>query len=333
MRNKLRDISIPINLISTYRTELMGLAILGVMWGHLMNETWQPVIFSQLARLIHTAGFIFLSGFGLYYAFQKNKNTKSFYKKRLIRIITPFVFITYWFFITAYACGEESLLQFIADLTTTRFWIYGEAHSWAMWYVSATVLLYLLFPLIYRTLFIGKKTIYGLSVITILYIMALWTIAQLYPAYWINTRIFWARLIMFPLGIFSGHLAYQSKAASLIQIVIYFIGCSLLAIIAKLWIDDEIYAVARTLIGLPLVTILLYYLAKLNWTSNLVFKPLQFLGIHSYELYLIHVIIFYFCKNIIELQSSVSMIIGIFVALVLCRPIHNRINHLIPSKK
>lgn len=71
--------------ISKYRAELMGLAILGVMWGHLMNDTYQPSIFAQLARLVHTPGFLFLSGFGLYYSFSNNSDVHLFFKKRIAR--------------------------------------------------------------------------------------------------------------------------------------------------------------------------------------------------------------------------------------------------------
>lgn len=328
MRNRIHNISISISIISTYRAELMGCAILGVLWGHLMNETWQPAVLAQLARLIHTAGFIFLSGFGLYYAFKKNDDINYFYKKRLSRILVPYVLLTYWFFITAFICGIDVPIKFIMNLTATSFWLYGEANSWAMWYVSATLMLYVLFPFIYYILFLCKKPIFGLSAITVFYIIALLTVAQLCPNYWMSTRIFLARFIMFPLGIFAGYLACQAKKVSLIQIIIYIIGCTLLAIIAKLWIDDEIYAVIRTLIGLPLMTIGLYWLKKCKWTDIYIFKPLRFLGTYSLEIYLIHVTIFYFCRNIICINSAVSMIIGIMVALISCKPIHYGIQRL-----
>lgn len=333
MKNKKNDISLPLNLISKYRAELMGFAILGVLWGHLMNETWQPVVFSQLARLIHTAGFIFLSGFGLYYAFQKSQNIKLFYQKRITRILLPFVVITYWFFIVAFIHGEESIMHFITDITTISFWIYGEAGSWAMWYVSATILLYLLFPLLYHFLFSNRSPILHLVSTTVLYAIILFAIVTFSPSYWANTRIFWARFIMFPLGMYAGYLSFKDRKASLLQISIYFFICVILALITKLWIDDELYAVTRTLIGIPLITIIVHILSKWQWLRVGILKPVQFLGIHSYELYLIHVIIYYLCRNIIGIGSAFSMMIGISVALLLCKPIHDGINILLQHKK
>ena len=328
MSNKILQSSLPIQLISRYRAELMGLAIFGVLWGHMMNETYQPVLFSQLARLIHTAGFIFLSGFGLYYAFQKNSSISAFYKKRLTRILLPFVLITYWFFIVAFVCKEDTWLQFITNLTATSFWFYGEAHSWAMWYVSATIVLYILFPLLYYILFRFKKPIYGLVVISVLYVVMLFTIAHLAPNYWMNTRIFWARFIMFPLGIFTGYLSANARQVSFLQIGLYFAICILLAALAKIAIDDEIYSVTRTLIGLPFMTLLLHICSRWNWAQKGILKPLQFLGIHSYEIYLMHVMVFYLCRNIIGINSAISMVVGIVLALLLCKPIHTGIQQI-----
>ena len=328
MANNFQNISIPFNIISIYRAELMGCAIFGVLWGHLMNETWQPVIFSQIARLIHTAGFIFLSGFGLYYAFRKNSNIKHFYTRRLTRILIPFILLTYWFFIVAFAYGEDSPIKFITNLTATSFWFYGESGSWAMWYVSATILLYILFPALFYILFANNKPVLGLFYICIFYIVALSVLAYFCPLYWQNTRIFFARFIMFPLGMFAGYLSANARQASLGQICLYFIGCFILAFAAKLWIDDEIYSVLRTLIGLPVIAIILHCINKWNWTKIIIFTPLKFLGVYSYELYLMHVMIFYLCQRIIGLSSAISMSIGIALALLLCVPVQRLINLL-----
>ncbi len=93
-----------INTISKYRSELMGLAILGVMCGHFMNHTYQNNLLFSIARIIHTPGFLFLSGFGLYYSFVNNSNLGSFYLKRLKRLYFPFLLIsTPFFFRIAFA--------------------------------------------------------------------------------------------------------------------------------------------------------------------------------------------------------------------------------------
>lgn len=80
----------------------MGVAILGVMMGHLMNHTVQPSTLGHMARLVHTPGFLFFSGFGLYYSFTKDSCLSRFYAKRVLRLYIPFVIITSCFFYISY---------------------------------------------------------------------------------------------------------------------------------------------------------------------------------------------------------------------------------------
>lgn len=69
------------NILSKYRTELMGIAILWVMFFHLSID-----INNRILNLIKTIGyggvdiFLMISGLGLYYAYKKNNNIKLFYK-------------------------------------------------------------------------------------------------------------------------------------------------------------------------------------------------------------------------------------------------------------
>ena len=223
MSNNLLHISFPINMFSSYRAELMGVAIFGVLWGHIMNETWQPVLLSQLARLVHTAGFIFLSGFGLFYAYSKSSSLLSFYRRRITRLVIPFILLTYWFFMAALFTGVDSIPKFIANISAIAFWIYGEAHSWAMWYVSVTLLLSLMFPLFYSLIFRQRKrpVLYLILLIGI-YLVFIGSIYHFFPTYWVNTEIGWTRVIIFLLGMYAGYLAQNNKELNLIQIIIYF---------------------------------------------------------------------------------------------------------------
>ena len=76
------------NILSKYRTELMGIAILWVMFFHLSID-----INNRILNLIKTIGyggvdiFLMISGLGLYYAYKKNNNIKLFYKRRLLRLL------------------------------------------------------------------------------------------------------------------------------------------------------------------------------------------------------------------------------------------------------
>lgn len=79
------------SLITKYRNMLMGIGILGVMFAHCLE--WGNVsgvialIFKPFNGLVFTEGFLFLSGFGLYYSFSKNDELKGFYRKRVNRLL------------------------------------------------------------------------------------------------------------------------------------------------------------------------------------------------------------------------------------------------------
>lgn len=76
--------------ISYHRNSIMGIAILWIMMYHMpyLNSIAGSLIGSAI--LIGFCGvdiFFFLSSFGIYYSFQKQQTLKSFYKKRILRIL------------------------------------------------------------------------------------------------------------------------------------------------------------------------------------------------------------------------------------------------------
>ncbi len=66
--------------ISKYRQELMGIGIVGVLLSHLVtvggfDTNYMLVKFLLLFKqLVYTQGFLFLSGFGLYFSLSKNSD-------------------------------------------------------------------------------------------------------------------------------------------------------------------------------------------------------------------------------------------------------------------
>ena len=143
-----------VTIISRNRTELMGIATLSVFIHHVLNyitipNKWiaSPLIEAQ--NWVFTDGFLFLSGFGVFFSLQKNSDCLSFYKKRLMRLYFPYLII---------ACIPISFLTFLhgdiwtwmARLLTVNFWI--EGNFCGMWYVSVTMALYLLSPLFFTVI-------------------------------------------------------------------------------------------------------------------------------------------------------------------------------------
>lgn len=147
--------------ISKFRQELMGLGIIGVLLSHLVSvgEFDTNNVFVQVLlifkQLVYTQGFLFLSGFGLFFSMAKNADYLSFIKRRVNRLYIPFLVMTLPFFVFQVVVRSESIWCLLGRLTTVSFWIEGNYSG--MWYVAISVLLYLLFPLYYKVVFANNR--------------------------------------------------------------------------------------------------------------------------------------------------------------------------------
>ena len=143
--------------ISKYRQELMGIGIVGVLLSHLVtvggfDTNNMLVIFLLLFKqLVYTQGFLFLSGFGLYFSLSKNSDFFSYLKRRVNRLYIPFVMITIPFFIIQVITREESIWCLLGRLTTVSFWLEGNYSG--MWYVAISMMLYIIWPFYYKMIF------------------------------------------------------------------------------------------------------------------------------------------------------------------------------------
>ena len=102
------------------------------------------------------------SGFGLFYSFTKDSNIKRFYKKRFANVLIPYLIIAIpyytYFFVTnrqdlvpVYSKSLEpisSLVTYLGRITTIGYWHEGNFNG--MWYLSLTILLYLMYPAVHQ---------------------------------------------------------------------------------------------------------------------------------------------------------------------------------------
>lgn len=141
--------------ISKYRQELMGLAILGVLFSHIVSlgQVTGYIVtfpFKVFENLVFTQGFLLLSGFGLYYSWTKEHSVRHYFKKRIGRLMIPFWIMSVPFYMYVCAILNNDYGKFIENILTAYFWLHGNN---GMWYISITVLLYILFPLLYKVIF------------------------------------------------------------------------------------------------------------------------------------------------------------------------------------
>lgn len=104
MRNKIVQLKFNTDLFSKYRGVLMGIAIFGVSILHAVrwancDDTIISKLLTPIARIAFTEGFLFLSGFGLFFSFNHNSCIYRFYRKRFFRLLFPFMIMSLPFLI------------------------------------------------------------------------------------------------------------------------------------------------------------------------------------------------------------------------------------------
>jgi len=139
-----------LSLLSRYRTELMGLAAIGIICCHthargVEMPGWLLQIFSlgQLGVSI----FFLLSGMGIWYSLQNMSliegwGIKKWFIKRYVKLFVPFLLITVPCSCYCLIMENHSLWWFLLGVSTIRWWINGVG----AWFVSVLVVCYLLSP-------------------------------------------------------------------------------------------------------------------------------------------------------------------------------------------
>lgn len=135
--------------IRKFRNLLMGYAILGVLVGHILvfgdvESSSCANALLWLSGLVHTAGFLFLSGFGIFYSLHKKGSIGDFYKRRGERFLLPFLLLALLFYILVCYVNGYGLLQYLSYISTAEFWLHGNYHG--MWYIAVSLLLYVITP-------------------------------------------------------------------------------------------------------------------------------------------------------------------------------------------
>lgn len=137
--------------ISQYRTHLMGVATLLVLFGHSAgNGVVMPGWMESLCGLASVGVdiFLFVSGLGLWYSLRSVQITRRggvipWYKRRYKRILVPYLLICGFSSILAVTRGDKALLTAVLDLSTINYWLNHQG----AWYVAMLFPLYAITPL------------------------------------------------------------------------------------------------------------------------------------------------------------------------------------------
>lgn len=273
-------------LVSRYRTELMGIASIWVMFHH--NFCSWPNVLSPLQTFFSYGSvavdiFLFLSGIGLFYGWQKDASLGTFYRKRLARVLIPYVLL-----VTPYWCWRDLWLgegNFWMDLTQLSFLLKGEITTW---YIPTITVFYMVYPLV--AAFLSGAKCWKREAVLVFVCVALCVLARESQVYR-NCEIGLTRFVIFSLGCCAGRNVYENRclpgAALWLSLVWLLLNWAV-----RCWIPLPTIFIRFSFVPLALsiLCILTWLLDKIALHHRLL-RFLRFFGEHSLELYLTHILV------------------------------------------
>lgn len=320
--------------ISTYRTQLMGAAILWVVFFHsTINAAGIPVI-----GTIQSLGyggvdiFLLLSGLGLYYACKKDRSIAVFYKRRVLRVIPTYLTVVLVTCLLRWYLGEMTLVDVVLNLTTLSFWL--NTNPMFDWYIPALLLLYLVTPWFMRL--VQSRNPYAVVATTALAGLVLSIIITYTPLSYLH--IFVIRIPVFVTGFLVGYWIERDRkvsmpemivgtAAALVGLGFVVLGTRLLSY-ETMW-NYGLFWYPFILITLPLCTLAAGTLHIGSRPGRSRWMFLTFCGTHSLEIYLLHERILGFTDGLagkLHLDNLVYNGLCIILTLVLAYVLKRAVN-------
>ena len=293
-----------LQLISKYRTNLMGIGMLWIILSHVHKQINLPIIIKYPIFGLGFGGveiFMFCAGFGIYYSLSKKTDILDFYLRRIKRFFPAIPFFIIYFFLSKIT----SIHVIIGYFTYQSFWIQKSAFA----FLSYIFLFYLLSPIFYNLinarLITFKKQIYFLI---LLYFLTI--------PYWLDWRISGiSRIISFVIGMYAGYWSNKNLFISCKQffyiLLVSFISFLGLIITHSLLYEYRInyglcyYFMALFVPGLILSICLIYQ--KIGINKDIFY----FIGEKSLEIFLVDSMVVMYLQNISPIEHIlISLVVG-----------------------
>lgn len=281
--------------ISEERSVLIGIATVAVMLFHSYSlhfeDIFSSVFLCNVFNYIQSLGnigvdiFLFVSAFGLYYSFSKNPDVKSFYTKRLLRIIPSAMLIAAAYYIYV---GTEGIFDFFKKVFLLAFF---ESDNRDFWFLSFILTMYIVFPILYKVV----ERFRGLGVTAMVVAMVVFNLLLMLwmPELYARLEIALTRVPIFVVGIYFGKRAKNEDAISawwLVAAFITFVVTNILLYSSHF----QYYCIVRYLYGLWTVSFVLV-VCFMNSTARKVYGInggfaifFSWIGMYSLEIYLIY---------------------------------------------
>ena len=290
-----------ISLLSKYRSELMGIAMISVILYHFSQDTHSsgynytlPLNFFY--NYIWSSGvdiFLLLSGISIFYSLKRSFDLKSFYTKRIKCIILPYLIVAGSYFLIIDALISQDLILFIKDLT---FYSWFERGLTTFWYILVILICYAFSPLFFRLTDKRDSKGYGMLLILIISIFACISITLIYffqnPVYE-NYNIGLCRFPAFFIGMVIGKLSYEKKCISFVTPSVFLITAVLIYFqsIVPTYLMRYLFAANAISFSFILAFIFERFLCGKRIFEKIICPFLSWFGKYSLEIYLCHVTI------------------------------------------
>lgn len=282
------------SLLSRYRNILYGIAIISIMaYHHTSIYSYYPTLSRALLsdvyfRFIGSIGveiFLFLSGISLYFAWNKNPSFSAFIRRRLKRIWIPYCLVAAAFWITEYiAFSQGTVYSFIKDICFITFFQKGENR---FWFVLLILILYLLYPLIYKLLFLRDSWILLRMILLQLaiFLCILWLKDS---PFFQHTQIALTRIPIFILGCYYGKKVHDSAKINFPEVLLAVLGIVLKFCTANINLNMISIRYISMLFAFSLC-LLIGIVSEKIFRHKYLTMPLEACGKISLELYMTHV--------------------------------------------
>lgn len=314
-------------LISKYRSALMGFAAIFIIIFHTTlycsdiypMDTFINVLFYRVMDCFNIGVeiFLFVSGVGLYFAYEKKPQFKTYYIKRILNVYLIFFVVNIFkYFFYDILIFQNDAKTFIEDLFGLNF-IFGRSNSG--WYVVFAMVLYLVYPLIYKI----TKKLEGYKYNTLIWFpfIILWFVililirnTEFYNAYEVG-------LTRFPIFLFGCYCGSLVKNKQNFKWWIY--AAAIAGFIARTYVMYDSRLIAKRFSGFIFsITVIFVLLFICSVLPEKVLGFFEKTGSISLELYLIHGAL-YVCLMQFEFLRTwyvyialtiVAVIISIYVA-------------------
>lgn len=309
------------DLISKYRTQLMGLAILWVMFYHSPLSLISYPILSQFKNMGYGGVdiFMFLSGFGIYYSLSNSSSVKDFYLRRIWRILPYYIPIALAYSIVEYLHGELSLIVVILNALTLSYWFGLDGHF--EWYIPTILFFYLISPRLYSLL--REYKIIALIAILLISFLVFFLIGGSDYSYLLLTV---GRFPLFCFGMWFGDYMKEHKDSKCPKFLVFFlIGLLIVGVFlwnylfshywGTYWSDNQ-YGLLFIPFWIMTFSICLLVSYCLSLFENYKYPILTFFGVNTLIFYILHerimaVLHFYNIPYITIVALALTVILGV----------------------